>query len=124
MRPSCLLVDDNGLFLDAAKALLEREGIGVVGVASTVDDALRQVQALKPDVILADIMLGEESGFDLARRLSEGHRNGGAAVILISTHAEAEFSALIDESPVVGFIPKQELSALAIRRALGDRDPG
>jgi CheY-like chemotaxis protein len=67
-------------------------------------------------VVLVDIMLGGESGFDLARRLA-GHDQGGwAAVILISTYAEAGFAYLIADSPATGFLSKGELSAHAIRR--------
>jgi hypothetical protein len=37
-------------------------------------------------------------------------------VILISTHAEADFADLIAQTPAAGFVPKSELSAAAIRR--------
>ena len=113
----CLIVDDSVAFLDAAAALLEREGVTVVGVASASTDALAQAQELRPDVVLLDIMLGHESGFDVARRLAE-MESADIAVILISTHAEADFADLIDEAPVAGFMPKSELSANAIRRVL------
>jgi DNA-binding NarL/FixJ family response regulator len=119
-----LIVDDNGPFLNAARALLEREGVTVPGVASSADEALQQVEMLRPEVVLVDIMLGEESGFDVARRVAANDRNGGTAVIFISTHAEADFADLIDESPAAGFLPKSELSARAIRRILeGDGGP-
>jgi DNA-binding NarL/FixJ family response regulator len=116
-----LIVDDSPLYLDAARALLEREGVDVAGVASRGAEAMEQAEALRPDVILVDIVLGEESGLDLVRRLSEDSRTDGAALILISTHSEADFSALIEESPAAGFIPKPELSAEAIRRVLDGR---
>jgi CheY-like chemotaxis protein len=99
----CLLVDDNEAFLEAASLLLEREGVTIVGVASSIAEALRQARALRPDVILVDIGLGEESGFDLARLLAEDGRGGGAEVILISTAAEVDYQELIDESPAAGF---------------------
>jgi len=67
----CLIIDDNKSFLDAARMLLEREGLIVAGVASTVDEGLRQAASLRPDVALVDISLGEESGLELARRLAE-----------------------------------------------------
>lgn len=114
----CLLVDDNTAFLEAAAGLLRREGMRVVGVASAITDALRQAHELHPDVILVDIMLGRESGFDLAQRLA-GSDSGGATVILISTHAEADFADLIDGAPVAGFVPKSELSAAAIQQLVG-----
>jgi two-component system, NarL family, nitrate/nitrite response regulator NarL len=113
----CLIVDDNAAFLDAAAALLEREGVTVVGVASASADALAQAQELRPDVVLVDIMLGRESGLDVAQRLADT-APADTAVILISTHAEADWADLIAEAPVAGFMPKSELSARAIRRVL------
>ena len=115
----CLLVDDNEAFLEAASLLLEREGVIVVGVASTIAEALRQARALRPDVILVDIGLGEESGFDLARLLAQDGQGGGAEVILISARAETDYAELIAESPAAGFLVKSELSAQAIGRILG-----
>ncbi len=121
----CLLVDDNEAFLEAASVLLGREGVTVVGMASSIAEALRQARALRPDVILVDIGLGEESGFDLARLLAQdgqgdqpGH-GAGADVILISTAAETDYAELIAESPAAGFLPKSELSAQGITRILG-----
>ena len=69
MALRCLIVDDNEPFLDAARTLLEREGLTIAGVASTSADALREAGSLQPDVVLVDVSLGEESGFELARRL-------------------------------------------------------
>lgn len=68
-------------------------------------------------------MLAGESGFDLARRLVEHDRNGGSAVILISTYAEADFAEMIAGSPANGFLPKSELSADAIRRVVNGWAP-
>jgi DNA-binding NarL/FixJ family response regulator len=114
----CLIVDDNTDFLKAAAALLRREGVSVVGIASTGTDALAQTQELRPDVVLVDITLGHESGFDLAWRLTEMD-SGTPAVVLISTHAQADFADLIEEAPVAGFVPKSELSASTIQRLIG-----
>jgi DNA-binding NarL/FixJ family response regulator len=113
----CLIVDDNANFLEAAASLLQREGVTVVGVASSIADALQQTRELSPDVILVDIVLGRESGFDLARRLAEMGMDG-LTVILISTHAEADFADLIEEAPAAGFMPKSQLSADTIQRLL------
>jgi DNA-binding NarL/FixJ family response regulator len=120
MALRCLIVDDNPQFLSAARLLLEREGIAVVGVASTSAEALRRAEELLPDVALLDIDLGSESGFDLARRLQRETSLEPARVILISTYAEEDFADLITVSPAAGFIPKSSLSARAIRQILGD----
>jgi len=115
----CLLVDDNDAFLEAASVLLQREGMKVVGGASNSAEALRQARALRPDVILVDIGLGDESGFDLARLLAKDGQDGRAEVILISARAETDYEELVAESPAAGFLVKSELSARAIDRILG-----
>jgi DNA-binding NarL/FixJ family response regulator len=115
----CLIVDDNVSFLEAASALLKRQGLVVAGVASNSADALRAVQELRPDVALLDITLGSESGLDLARRLSEA--DGALPVILISTHAEADYADLIADTPAAGFVAKSELSAAAVQRLVSGR---
>jgi CheY-like chemotaxis protein len=114
-----LLVDDNDAFLEAASALLERQGVTVAGVASSTAEALQQARALRPDVILVDIGLGDESGFDLARLLARDGQGGRAGVVLISARAEEDYTELIAESPAAGFLAKSELSAREIGRILG-----
>jgi DNA-binding NarL/FixJ family response regulator len=124
MALGVLIVDDNRLFLEAARARLEQEGLRVVGVAATSAEALQRAAELRPQVILVDIMLGDESGFDLARRLAGQPSGRGPTVILISTHSGADFADRIAESRAAGFVPKQELSADAIRRIVDDPPPG
>jgi DNA-binding NarL/FixJ family response regulator len=96
--------------------LLERDGLHIVGVASTSAEALRQAAQARPDVVLVDIMLGKESGLELSRRFDEAGSFAGGGVILISTLAEADVVDLLAESPAIGFLPKSELSAGAICR--------
>jgi CheY-like chemotaxis protein len=115
----CLIVDDNPRFGETARSLLEDEGISVVGVAVSGEEAVRLAEALAPDVALVDISLGVESGFDVARRLVDGADAPAPTVILVSTHDEREFSDRIAASPAVGFIAKTDLSAERIRRLLG-----
>ena len=91
----------------------------VVGVASSIAEALRQARALRPDVILVDIGLGDESGFDLAQLLAQDGLADDADVILISARAETDYTELLAESPAAGFLPKSELSARGISRILG-----
>ena len=111
----CLIVDDSATFRDAASTMLERAGINVVGMACNTAEALDCNQELHPDVILVDIDLGAESGFDVADALAlTGPPE--PSVILISTHSEQDFVDLIADSPALGFLPKFALSPDSIRR--------
>lgn len=114
----CLIVDDNPRFGEEARSLLEQEGVSVVAVAASGEEAFQIREELVPDIALVDISLGEESGFDVARRLVDGSNAHAPAVILISTYDEREFGGRIAESPALGFISKTELSAERIRRLL------
>jgi DNA-binding NarL/FixJ family response regulator len=112
-----LIVDDSDDFVGAARGLLAAEGITVVGATSTGADALRRCDDLHPDVVLVDVDLGGESGFDVAEQL---HAAGSsAATILISTHAGADFLDMIADSHAVGFISKTRLSGHTILELVG-----
>lgn len=121
MALRCLVVDDSARFLKSARALLEGQG-AQVDVASTGAEAVRRLGELRPDVVLVDIDLGGESGFDVARRLYGVTRTvssvDAARIILISTHAERDYEDLINASPALGFLPKSSLSAGAIQGLL------
>jgi DNA-binding NarL/FixJ family response regulator len=118
MSLRCLIVDDSARFLQAARDLLERGGIQVVGLASTGAEALARARETAVDVALVDLDLDEENGFDVAHLLT----GGVPAVILVSTHSREDFQELIAASPARGFLHKSALSARAIRELLGGDD--
>ena len=118
MALGCVIVDDSAAFVAAARSLLERQGISVLGAAANSADAVRLVAQLRPDVVLVDIDLGPESGLQLTRRLASPADPAPPPVILISTYAEEDYADLLVDNPAVGFIPKTTLSAAAIRELL------
>ena len=117
MQLRCVIVDDDENFLDVVRPSLEQGGVIVAGIANSGTAAVQRVAALRPDIVLVDIRLGGESGFDVARDLAASGHAG--RLIMISSHAEGDYADLIAEAPVAGFLPKTELSAVAIRRLLG-----
>jgi DNA-binding NarL/FixJ family response regulator len=118
MALRCLIIDDSPEFFQAARALLEQQGIEVVGVATSAEEAVRRAVEARPDVTLVDIDLNGESGFALARTLKADGDSAGGQLIMISSHAKEEFAELIEASPAIGFIAKSDLSAEAIRALL------
>jgi CheY-like chemotaxis protein len=116
----CMIVDDNPAFTTIAALVLELDGVAVVATTTSGAEALECLERLRPDVILVDIELGGESGFDLAVAI---HRHPWVAVpappvILISAHDERDFADQVAASPASGFLPKWKLSAAAIRKSL------
>src|SRR3954465_4162528 len=115
MTLRCLIVDDSPQFVDAARALLERQEFTVVGVASTGAEALERAAELRPDVTLVDINLGDESGFALPGHPPRGGAVAPSRITLPPADAEVDYADLIAASPAAGFLAKSELSADAIR---------
>jgi DNA-binding NarL/FixJ family response regulator len=118
----CVIVDNNRALLGSARSLLESEGVSVVGVATNTREAVSVIEELRPDVILVDIVLGSESGFELVRRVAAPNEAGFRRTILISTHDEEDFADLIAASPAVGFLRKADTSAASIRSVLARRE--
>ena len=118
MALRCLIVDDSPVFRRVASALLQRQGISVVGVAASGIEAIARARELRLDVALVDIDLGGESGFAVVRELAALDGVLAIGAILISTHAEEEFAELIEASPAVGFVAKSNLAADAIEALL------
>jgi CheY-like chemotaxis protein len=112
----CLIVDDNDQFLQVAGDVLEREGVAIIGVASTSTEALRQANELRPDVTLVDIVLGEESGLDLAQQLTAATFTEQTTVILMSASYDEE-----DVAHAAAFLAKIDISGTAIREIYRQR---
>lgn len=112
----CLIVDDSTAFCLAARRVLEAAGMTVVGTASTLASALESAHSTHPDLILVDIDLGGESGFDVVEALHSA--DPLPAVILVSTHDEEDFADMVEASSAIGFLPKFELSAERVLETL------
>lgn len=81
-----LLADDHPLFLDGLRNLLTAHGIAVVGTARDGLEALEQVRALRPDVVLMDIHMPRLSGLAALRLIKA--ELPGTRVVMLSMAAE------------------------------------
>ena len=114
MRQTVLIIDDHAGFRGAARALLEFDGYEVVGEAADAASGLCASRRLKPDIVLLDVGLPDESGLQLAARLD--NEPEPPAVVLISSRDQADLGPLVERSGARGFIAKAELSAAALER--------
>ncbi len=121
-----LVVDDEASIVDLVKAYLEREGFKVL-TAHDGPTALERARALKPDLIVLDVMLPGMDGLEVLR---EVRRHYDPYVILLTARSE-ETDKLIglavgaDDYVTKPFSPR-ELAARAktvLRRGRG-RDGG
>jgi DNA-binding NarL/FixJ family response regulator len=84
-----LLVDDHEVVRVGLRQLLSRyPSILVVGESATAADAIRKATDLKPNIILMDVRLGDESGVEACRDILASGSN--ARVIFLTSFAEDE----------------------------------
>jgi DNA-binding NarL/FixJ family response regulator len=85
-----LIVDDQALIRTGIQSLLTRKAdIDVVGQAGNGAEAIAQVAALDPDVVLMDVMMPVMDGVEATRRLAEA--GARAAVIILTTFSDEEY---------------------------------
>lgn len=103
-----LIVDDHEGYRTFLAVMLEGEALTVCGTAGDGESALDVVRDVEPDLVLLDVQLPGIDGFEVAQRISEyPHR---PAVILTSTRDAEDFGSRIATAPVLGFVPKHEMS--------------
>jgi DNA-binding NarL/FixJ family response regulator len=115
MAADVLVVDDDPGFRSLAMRLLQRAGLGIAGEAETVKQAMEAVLDLQPAAVLLDVSLPDGDGLTLAGELSK--LPWKPRVVLISSDPDAAGSGGLDRSGAAAFIPKDELTDLALQRA-------
>jgi two-component system response regulator NreC len=116
-----LLVDDHQIVRSGVRRVLEATGrFDVVGEAAGVQEALERARLLRPDVVVLDLTLRDESGLDAIAEL----REVGARVVILSMQDEPAYARKAFELGAQGYVVKdaadEELAA-AIDAVLGDR---
>lgn len=107
------VVDDHVSYQRAiASVIVLTPGTLLVGVASSVREAVELVPATGADLAVVDIQLGDGSGIELARRFSTTIPE--MCVLLISTLAEHDLPADLATCDCVGFIRKDRFGPAAL----------
>lgn len=82
-----LAVDDEANILELIKFNLNKEGYRVL-TAQDGQQALKCIQAEKPDLIILDIMLPETDGFEICRILKASRDTAGIPIIILSARGD------------------------------------
>jgi DNA-binding NarL/FixJ family response regulator len=112
-----LLADDHALVRQALRALLDREGIQVVGEASQGQEAVSLASTLHPDVAVLDISMPMMNGLDAAQEMRQVSPK--TRCILLTRHDEDQYVTTALHSGVRGYVLKTQAAmdlVQAIRR--------
>jgi DNA-binding NarL/FixJ family response regulator len=110
---SVLIVDDHPIVRHGLGQLIGDEpGLVVCGSAATPGEALRAIAERKPDLVLLDLSLGDDSGLDLLKQVKARHPE--LPVLVLSMHDEAYYADRVLRAGAMGYVMKQESAAQVI----------
>jgi two-component system response regulator NreC len=101
-----LLVDDHEVVRSGLRMLLESAGgVEIVGEAGTAREALEQVNAVRPDVVIMDIGLPDLTGIEAAREIRALRPE--TAIVALTIHEDQEYFFKMLEAGATGYVPKR-----------------
>ena len=125
MRTTILIVDDNALVRTFIRGITAQEpSLHVVGEAADGAEAMRLAQALRPDLILLDLVMPRVSGLEALRGIKAARPE--TQVIIVTVHGEDAYRQAAEASGADAFLLKKTLVTLllpTIRRLCGSLAP-
>jgi DNA-binding NarL/FixJ family response regulator len=101
-----LIVDDHAILREGIRTLLERQAdIEVIGEAANGQEAIAQVGALRPDIVLMDISMPEMNGLEATRQIANLYP--WIRILILTQHDNPEFINPILQAGASGYILKK-----------------
>lgn len=101
--PRILIVEDDATFRETVLEVLRDVGYKVKG-ARNLDKAEKRLRKHKFDLVLSDVHIGDQSGFDVMQIAAE--KRPDAKIVLMSSKADAEMMEQAIASGASKFLPK------------------
>jgi DNA-binding NarL/FixJ family response regulator len=109
-----VIADDHDSFRSGLQSLLAHvDGLVVVGEAATGDEAISQVAALQPDVVLMDLAMPGTDGIEATRRIVDAAPHVAVLVLTMSDDDDSVFAAV--QAGARGYVLKGAQRAELVR---------
>ena len=114
-----LLVDDNARYRHQLRRLIGKVcPQATIYEAENTGEAVHLAQRAAPQLVLVDVVLGEEDGIRCTRRIKA--LCPSSRVVLISAYPDREFHRQGLEAGAVAFLDKKDLDAATLRQIIDD----
>jgi DNA-binding NarL/FixJ family response regulator len=118
-RVTLLLVDDNARYRRQLRRMVGKMcPRAMIYEAENIGEAVRFTQSIAPQLVLVDVVLGEEDGICCTRRIKA--LSPSSRIILISAYPDREFHRLGLEAGAVAFLDKKDLDVAVLRQIIDD----
>lgn len=107
MTQSIMLVDDHPVFIIGLRSLIFNEAdMDICGEASDEWQAIKEIEAYQPDLVVTDLSLGTGSGLQLVKKINS--RYPQIKILVASMHDEKLYAERCLRAGARGYINKQE----------------
>jgi DNA-binding NarL/FixJ family response regulator len=104
-RKAILIVDDHTLFREGLKAIISRNpAYEVVGETGRGDSAIQMARSLRPDLVLVDISLPDQSGIEVALQVRKSLPK--TAIMMVTMHSKVDYIVNAFTAGATGFVTK------------------
>ena len=106
-----VIVDDDQFISTSLKTILQAdEGIDVIAVGASGEEAIELYENLLPDILLMDIRMGGMSGLDAGQRIIS--RRPDAKILFLTTFSDDEYIVKALRIGAKGYLIKQDAEAI------------
>ena len=110
MNTDVLIAEDEPAILDSLEFILRRAGLSVASVTDGAA-ALAEIRRLNPKVVVLDVMLPRQSGFEVLKQIRADQAFAQLQVLMLTAKGQTQDKRIAEELGADAFVTKPYANA-------------